>query len=524
MSGTKRKLTSTIDENLRNIKFNKVGNSNDFILDTNKKIYIILRVSTKHINEISLQKQKDEILKNLGNINLNDVQVITFNGKSAYNDSNYTVNLTEIFQNTINKIFYYYSIDRFSRNVSLGAGWLNMIKKNNHKIYFYTNQLYYPNNGDYQRIINLLTEAETESRIKSDRTKESRNHRISNNIFTNGFGFGNNMKRPWELKLIQFLLKYIDFIHCKIELTEQEIKDYLIDYIQLLPIDRELKQQKINFIQNETIQINKNTVENNYDDNQDYSSISEFLNVMGIPFLKINTITKDFTEGYFSSINSPPDSNINHIYQSEPYTFIVLKGNIDNFYETIGDKREITLESISRKMIHFNPSIFNRVNDLNRLKNDIYQLNRTRIKGLTPESLLKKGTKINVPEIEGLLIPEDNQWTWKQKISPRFFINIEDILENHQKNLEKQCFIEQMNHIDSFGLNNLRLNSTNNSSTEGGGEASSSSSSSSFSENTIDEQFRRLSELLKTTREMYGDNHEETIKIHKKISSLCGIE
>ena len=51
MSGTKRKSTSTIDENLRNIKFNKVGNSNDFILDTNKKIYIILRVSTKHINE-----------------------------------------------------------------------------------------------------------------------------------------------------------------------------------------------------------------------------------------------------------------------------------------------------------------------------------------------------------------------------------------------------------------------------------------------------------------------------------------
>ena len=81
-----------------------------------------------------------------------------------------------------------------------------------------------------------------------------------------------------------------------------------------------------------------------------------------------------------------------------------------------------------------------------------------------------------------------------------------------------------MNHLDSYGLNNMNLNSTNNSSNSGGAEASSSSSSSSFSGNSIDEQFRRLAELLKTTREMYGDNHEETIKIHKKISSLCGIE
>lgn len=519
MIGTKRKSTSTIDKNPLEIKVIKVVNVNDPILDPNKKIIIIVRISSKNINEISLQKQKDEILKNLGNIDLNDVQIIGFNGHSAYNNSYYTANINQILQKNKNKTFYYYSIDRFSRNVELGAKWLNMIKKNNHKIYFYTNQLNYPNNGDYQRIINILTEAETESRIKSDRLKESRNHRISSNIFTNGPGFGNNMNRPWEIKLIQFLLKYIDFIHCKIELTEQEIKDYLIDYIQLLPIDRELKQQKIDFIQNEVIEIDKISVGNNHNQEEDNMNISEFLNVMGIPFLKINPITKDFTEGYFNSKYRPSD--VNHVYQSEPYTFVVLKGNIDNFYETIGKKREITLDSIARKIIHFNQTIFT-LNDLNRLKNDIYQLNRTRIKSLRPDIPLKKGTKINVPEIEGLLIPEDNQWTWKQKISPRFFINIEDILENHQKNLEKQGFIEQMNHIDSYGLNNLNLQ--NNFSNSGGGEASSSSSSSSFSENTIDEQFRRLTELLKVTRELYGDNHEETIKIHKKISSLCGIE
>ena len=170
------------------------------------------------------------------------------------------------------------------------------------------------------------------------------------------------------------------------------------------------------------------------------------------------------------------------------------------------------MESIARKIIHFNQTIFT-LNDLNRLKNDIFWLNNSRIKGLTPDIPLKKGTKINIPEIEGLLIPEDNQWTWKQKISPRFFINIEDILENYESNLQKQGFIEQMNHIDSFGLNNLNLNSQNN-------NTNSSSSSSSSSSNDIDNQLRRLYDLLKTTRELYDDSHEETIKIHKKLLYL----
>ena len=514
MIGTKRKSTSTTDENPLEIKIIKLFNVNDPILDPNKKIIIIVRISNKDINEISLQKQKDEIFKHLGNINLNDVQIIGFNGQSAYNNSYYTASMNQILQKNKNKTFYYYSIDRFSRNVELGAKWLNMIKKNNHKIHFYTNQLNYPNNGDYQRIINILTEAETESRIKGDRLKESRNHRISSNIFTNGPGFGNNMNRPWEIKLIQFLLKYIDFIHCKVELTEQEIKDDLINYIQLLPIDRDLKQQKINFIQNEIIKIDKISVGNNHNQEEDNMGISEFLNVMGIPFLKINNVTKDFTEGYFNSKYRPSD--VNHVYQSEPYTFVVPDRNIDNFYEVIGSKREITLESIARKIIHFNQTIFT-LNDLNRLKNDIFWLNNRRIKGLRPDIPLKKDTKINIPEIEGLLIPEDNQWTWKQKISPRFFINIEDILENYESNLQKQGFIEQMNHIDSFGLNNLNLNSQNN-------NTNSSSSSSSSSSNDIDNQLRRLYDLLKTTRELYDDSHEETIKIHKKITSLLDIE
>ena len=74
-----------------------------------------------------------------------------------------------------------------------------------------------------------------------------------------------------------------------------------------------------------------------------------------------------------------------------------------------------------------------------------------------------------------------------------------------------------MNHIDSFGLNNLNLNLKNN-------NTNSSSSSSSSSSNDIDNQLRRLYDLLKTTRELYDDSHEETIKIHKKITSLLDIE
>ena len=84
MIGTKRKSTSTIDENPLEIKVIKLFTVNDPILEPNKKIIIIVRISSKDIHEISLQKQKDEILKHLGNIDLNDVQIIGFNGQSAY--------------------------------------------------------------------------------------------------------------------------------------------------------------------------------------------------------------------------------------------------------------------------------------------------------------------------------------------------------------------------------------------------------------------------------------------------------
>ena len=62
MIGTKRKSTSTTDENPLEIKIIKLFNVNDPILDPNKKIIIIVRISNKDINEISLKNKKMKFL------------------------------------------------------------------------------------------------------------------------------------------------------------------------------------------------------------------------------------------------------------------------------------------------------------------------------------------------------------------------------------------------------------------------------------------------------------------------------
>lgn len=449
---SKRSFSTANNLNVNDLSQNIIN------INIDKPIILILRVSVqqKGDNQISLHKQKTEIIRlnNLSNLNNNDLEILIFDGHSAYNNSYYTGTMKDIFSKNKDKTYYYYSIDRFSRKLSMGNEWLDLIEKNNSKIIFTTNKLYFPNDGMRLLINNVLFESQSESHVKSVRAIQSRQFVKDNNIFFNRPGFGNSFQRPWELKTILFIQKFLQFFNNELDLSAQQIKDYLIEIIDIMPIDRSLKNQKIRFIQNEELVINKKNVAEQYDDNIDYDDISIFLNDWGIPYLKFNT-KKEFIEGYFNTIKRPKyANNITHV---EPYLFHVLSSR----EEDIHTNGQITLTDVARKLIGFNPTIYT-INDIGRLTNILIELNKDNLSrnkknkfrriNFDAETPLLKNTILNLPNVENLIVPDVNQYKWKQKISKNFYINIEDILNNFDNNCKKQNFKDLLLNIDNINI------------------------------------------------------------------------
>ena len=116
--------------------------------ESEKKIFIITRISTEKEDETSLKVQRDIICEKYG-LNFLDrvnIEYIYFNGYSAFNRSFYTDTMNTL-STLENKEFYYFCIDRFSRNLAFGSQWLANIKKHNSKIYFAQEDLVYPREG-----------------------------------------------------------------------------------------------------------------------------------------------------------------------------------------------------------------------------------------------------------------------------------------------------------------------------------------------------------------------------------------
>lgn len=453
----KRKYSSVNNFN----DINDVNDVNDIKID--KPIILIVRVSVKQKgqNQVSLQKQTDEILR-LNKLNRNDVKILIFNGYSAYNDSYYTEIIKLIFSKHKDKTYYYYSIDRFSRKLSMGNEWLDLIEKNNSKIIFTINQLSYPSDGMRLLINNVLFETQSESYVKSVRAIQSNKFVKDNNIFQNRPGFGNSFKRRWELKTVLFIQKFLQFLNNELDLNDQQIKNYLIEIINIMPIDRSLRNQKIRFIQNEQLVINKNNVNDQYDDSKDYENVCLFLNEWGIPYLKFNA-KKEFIEGFF---NTKKTANYDNITHCDPYLFHVLSSK----EEDIHTNGQITLTNVARKLIFFNSTIYT-IHDVDHLTNELIELNKHNLSRnkknkfsriyFDANSPLLKHTILNLPNVENLIVPDVNQYKWKEKINKKFYINIEDILNNFDNNCKKQNFNQSLSNIDNINIdimNGLNIN------------------------------------------------------------------
>ena len=459
---SKRNYSSVNDVNVNNLSQNKKY-KNDFNIEIDKPIILIVRVSVKQKgqNQVSLQKQTDEILR-LNKLNRNKVEILIFNGHSAYNNSYYIATMKLVFERHKNKTYYYYSIDRFSRKLSIGNEWLDLIEKNNSKIIFTTNQLSYPSDGMRLLINNVLFEAQSESYVKSVRAIQFNKFVKDNNIFQNRPGFGNSFQRRWELKTLLFIQKFLQFLNNELDLNAQQIKDYLIEIINIMPIDRSLRNQKIRFIQDEELVINKNNVNDQYDDSKDYENVCLFLNEWGIPYLKFNT-KKEFIEGFF---NTKKTANYDNITHCEPYLFRVLSSK----EEDIHTNGQITLTDVARKLIFSNSTIYT-IHHVEHITNELIELNKHNLSRnkknkfsriyFDANTPLLKHTILNLPNVENLIVPDVNQYKWKQKINKKFYINIEDILNNFDNNCKKHNFNQSLSNIDNINIdimNDLNIN------------------------------------------------------------------
>lgn len=420
----------------------------DIKFENDKDKFIIVRISSNQYDDINIpiDKQIDEIKKTYG---IHNCQIIQFTGFSAYNKSYYSEQMDKIFNDkTIkNKEFFYYSIDRFSRNVSRGTQWLKLIEKHSNKIHFKLHDLEYPLDGNYQRIVNILVEAQEESNIKSRRAIESAKYRKENNIFKNNSGFGNNfdIKRIYEIKIILLIQKLL--IAGKYPIHKQSIKDDMIDIVNHMPIQNSLKNKKILFIKKQRISIQSDEDELKF--NLSYLQIANLFDNFAITFIKSN---KD--EGFLLSKTSKLVKKVTH-----DLNYFVLLNEKDFDYYPNEHIREVTVTSIANYLLHIcdfsmdNQQLYH--SDSKQLIQDIIELNKSKFPNLRALSKLSRKTYLLIPD--ELRIPDKYLWTWEHRLRKCEYKLIEDIIDNHSENLKKKGFKEKLN---EYEFDNLSLSAS----------------------------------------------------------------
>lgn len=387
--------------------------------DNSKSKFLIVRTSSKNYDNINIpiEKQISNII-DLMKLNIKEVEILEFIGYSAYNQSYYSSEMDKIFNDKtmINKEFYYYSIDRFSRNVPLGTKWLKMIEKNNNKIFFVLNELNYPCEGNYQRIVNILVEAQTESEIKGRRAEESAKFRRNRNIFRNTNGYGNNFNRHSELLTIILIKKLLNASSENLE--NQYIKSMMIKIIKNMQLEYEIKKEKIRFIKSQKLIFGDGS--NYLRDNQTYEEICDLFESFGIGFIK-----NDGDEGEFKTKSSD--------LTKKEYP-------IENTYKTL---YSIHINEIINDLLLYN---------VNYNRNQLIKFILDNNKNINLDSYLKKNTTIIVPD--DIVINEENKFFWIVKYKKSEYKLLETIIENHELNLTKEGFKEKLREFELTHLNN----------------------------------------------------------------------
>ena len=405
----------------------KRGRENKPTYRSDKNNFFIARTSTT--NGKSIEDQLKECKDKFG-FDENSEE-IRFNGSSAYNESSYTIFMLDILKNTTIKKFYFYCVDRFSRNCVNSHIWLRLIRNNNHKIFFLVEDISYPPIDNFTRLNTILGDAETESRQKSVRA--IRTHIRNNDKFIGiipGFGSNFNKNRIWEIKLLLFIDKLLNLENSE-PLHINEIKFSLNEIINLHPnLDNNLKiyiKKQIDCFEIEKDEI----IYLQLEDKQTYTEIAQLLND-----LLITELIKQ--NGYFKieKLENEPKLRSN-IYTS---FFVINEPSYDDDYTLSSTgQREITIKNIYTMLLNINKE----KDCSNILSEDILiDLNKNII-GLKKTSYLRRKTKIKVPH--DLIIPENFRDYLFHKI-----IYMKDLMSNFYENLKNEWYFKQIQNMKSI--------------------------------------------------------------------------
>ena len=404
-------------------------------VNTNKKIFIIVRLSTESDNETSLIDQKNFIIQkyNFNLLNKVDIEFIQFNGYSAFNTSYYTDTMNYLFQ-LKNKQFYFFSIDRFSRNLIFATQWLQYINNNNSYIYFAQEELKHPQVGDYRRIIDAITVAQQYSESISIKVKNAILSKKQRTEFTQSVAFGCsfNNKRIYELKIIVLidLLKSIDHDSY---ITLYYLKNILKSIVLSMPIPQLDIINKINFIDNNDF-YTEEQLSNKFSD----LDICDLLSNYGIFIIKNNN------DSYFE-IQIVNDDYFNFNYYSDYFYWTHFKDMISyinqsnlDFYLSKKKFNNFKLNDISSLILKLNNKIDN-LSSRNKLSNKIISLNKEFYPQLKSKSKILVGTWFKIPK--NLLIPKLFQFREKRNsIDKKNFYLFDKIKNKFNHNIKINDF------------------------------------------------------------------------------------
>ena len=195
------------------------------------------------------QKKIEDFVKKSSEINQVDHQLI-FHG-SAYKDSEYINNFTNILKLNKNKIFLFTRVDRCSRKESCFVEWKELCRKFHHKLIFIDDNITYPsdNYATERQLSDLVLTAQQYSDLISKNAKQvaERKRKREPVGYVNTSAFGRSFKRDriYEIHilLITQRLRSINSVN-PIKLTE--LYELFLNIINVMPIDN--KQEKIQFL------------------------------------------------------------------------------------------------------------------------------------------------------------------------------------------------------------------------------------------------------------------------------------
>lgn len=396
----------------------------------------IVNISRKSTNDCddknTLKYQLDENKKYITRNNINGkITDIAFNNVSAYDNRNdYYENINSIIQQCKEgDILIFHRVDRFSRNISLGEIILFTCSQKKIKIIF-TEQDFVFNNyeQDYTKRMNnmndmnntlklmLVFSQKYSDTIRDNIKRQFENKKNNNNMISTG-GFScniNNFKYSYELYIAAFF--YVNLI-CTDDYSFkiEKIEEWLKKIIELLPIDHNIKNERINNCCDLIIEKNGNNI----------SILTEKQTKREI----INLL-------YFYSIVLYPRNNDNDIKQEKIIVSDNQKNNIDiydvKYYKVIHEKDnfgriiEKSLDYVTREIYSLNTNL-----SMSDIKKNIIQLNKLKNIGNNTMNF-KKGTKLIIPST--FILNDENEGVYYNKIYG-FYSTIENLMKTIRKNI-----------------------------------------------------------------------------------------